>query len=116
MVFFHLQEEEKAVLLSNMLRRILYHTSDTKVIIFDISSEYPFFLMDVFADPNIQSKLIMESPIKNIDKFYISVVKPREFEEDEKVKDGLARDLRQRYSYILCKTRIRNTQIFFYSR
>ena len=81
----------KSCLLSNMLRRILYHTADTKVIIFDISSEYPFLLMDVFADPNIQSKLIMESPIKDIDQFYISVVKPREFEEDERVKDGLAK-------------------------
>ena len=81
----------KSCLLSNMLRRILYHTSDTKVVIFDISSEYPFLLMDVLADPNIKSKLIMESPVKNIDNFYISVVKPREFEEDKKVKDGLAK-------------------------
>lgn len=81
----------KSCLLSNMLRRILYHTDDTKIIIFDISSEYPFLLMDVFADPNIQSKLVMESPMKNVDQFYISVVKPREFEEDERVKDGLAK-------------------------
>lgn len=81
----------KSCLLSNMLRRILYHTSDTKVIIFDISSEYPFLLMDIFADPNIKSKVIMESPIRNVDQFYISVVKPREFEEDKRVKDGLAK-------------------------
>jgi uncharacterized protein len=81
----------KSCLLSNMLRRMLYHTADTKIIIFDISSEYPFLLMDVFADPNIQSKLVMESPMKNVDQFYISVVKPREFEEDDRVKDGLAK-------------------------
>jgi Helicase HerA, central domain len=39
----------KSCLLSNLLRRILYHTSETKIVIFDISSEYPFLLMDVFA-------------------------------------------------------------------
>ena len=72
----------KSCLLSNLLRRILYHTSETKIVIFDISSEYPFLLMDVFADPNISSKIIMESPIKNVDEFYVSVVKPREFEEE----------------------------------
>ena len=44
-----------------------------------------------FADPNISSKIIMESPIKNVDEFYVSVVKPRAFEENEKVKKGLAR-------------------------
>ena len=81
----------KSCLLSNLLRRILYHTSETKIVIFDISSEYPFLLMDVFSDPNISSKIIMESPIKNVDEFYVSVVKPRAFEENEKVKKGLAR-------------------------
>ena len=81
----------KSCLLSNLLRRILYHTSETKIVIFDISSEYPFLLMDVFADPKISSKIIMESPIKNVDEFYVSVVKPRVFEENEKVKKGLAR-------------------------
>ena len=83
----------KSCLLSNLLRRILYHTADTKVVIFDISSEYPFLLMDVFADPSIQSKIIMESPVKNIDEFYVSVVKPRQFEEDQKVKLGLSKIL-----------------------
>lgn len=81
----------KSCLLSNLLRRILYHTSETKVVIFDISSEYAFLLMDVFADPNISSKIIMESPVKNVDEFYVSVVKPRAFEENEKVKKGLGR-------------------------
>lgn len=81
----------KSCLLSNVLRRILYHTSETKIVIFDISSEYPFLLMDVFADPKIPSKIITESPIRNTDEFYISVVKPRIFEENEKVKTGLAK-------------------------
>ncbi|MGH9973513.1 MAG: ATP-binding protein [Nitrososphaeraceae archaeon] len=80
----------KSCLLSNLLRRILYHTSETKIVIFDISSEYPFLLMDVFSDPNISSKIIMESPVKNVDEFYVSVVKPRAFEENENVKKGLA--------------------------
>jgi uncharacterized protein len=81
----------KSNLLSNMLRRILLHNQDTKVVIFDISSEYPFLLMDLFADPKIQSRIILESPIKSTDQFYISVVKPREYEDDVRVKAGLAK-------------------------
>lgn len=81
----------KSCLLSNILRRILYHTLETKIIIFDISSEYPFLLMDVFADSNINSKIIMESPIKSAEEFYVSVVKPRAFEENDKVKEGIAK-------------------------
>ena len=40
----------KSNLLSNVLSKILLHTQDTKIVIFDISSEYPFLLMDIFAD------------------------------------------------------------------
>jgi DNA helicase HerA-like ATPase len=81
----------KSNLLSNILRKILLHSQDTKIVIFDISSEYPFLLMDIFANPNISSKIILESPVKSADQFYISVVKPREYEDDDKVKSGLSK-------------------------
>src|SRR5208337_146400 len=52
----------KSNLLSNILRKILYH-SKTKVVIFDISMEYPFLLQDVFLDKSISGKIITEVPI-----------------------------------------------------
>jgi len=81
----------KSNLLSNTLRKILLHTKDTKILLFDISCEYPFLLSDLFADASIESKIILESLVNNFDQFYVSVVKPREFEEDERAKKGLAR-------------------------
>ena len=80
----------KSNLLSNILRRILLYSEETKVVIFDISSEYPFLLMDMFADDKMESKIILESPVNNANQFYISVVKPREYEEDERIRDGLS--------------------------
>ena len=35
-----------------------------------------FFCTDHDADSDIQSKIILESPVKSADQFYISVVKP----------------------------------------
>jgi DNA helicase HerA-like ATPase len=74
----------KSNLLSNVLRRLIYHTKDTKVVIFDISMEYPFLLMDVFADKSIPSKIVLEDPVKDAAQLYDSLVKPREFEKDER--------------------------------
>ena len=79
----------KSNLLSNLLRKILRNTPDTKIILFDISCEYPFLLSDIFADDSIKSKIILENKVNNTDQFYVSVVKPREFEDDERAKDGL---------------------------
>nr|MDO8045969.1 ATP-binding protein [Candidatus Baldrarchaeota archaeon] len=79
----------KSNLLSNILRRIIYHTKDTKIVIFDISCEYPFLLMDVIADPDIPAKVILESKIDSLEQFYNSVVKPREYESDTRVLNGL---------------------------
>lgn len=76
----------KSNLLSNVLRRLLIHQPETKIIVFDISSEYPFLLMDLFADKNIPSKIILENPVSNAEQFYLSVVKPREYENDERVR------------------------------
>lgn len=79
----------KSNMLSNILRRLLLHNDEVKIVIFDISCEYPFLLMDVFSDPSIPSTIIFENEIRNIQDFYNSVVKPREYEEDPRVIDGL---------------------------
>src|SRR3989337_4218297 len=68
----------KSNLLSNILRRILIHQSDVKVVVFDISSEYPFLLMDLFADESLPSRIVLENPVTTADQLYVSVVKPRE--------------------------------------
>ena len=81
----------KSNLMSNVLRRILLHTGEdnTKLVIFDISCEYTFLLLDVLSDPNIKSKLILEHRIDAVEQFFNSVVKPREYETDERTKAGL---------------------------
>ncbi len=81
----------KSNLLSNILRRLLIHQPEVKVIVFDISSEYPFLLMDLFADDKIPSKIILENPVTNAEQFYTSVVKPREYEEDDRARKVFAR-------------------------
>lgn len=71
----------KSNLVSNILRRILYHTKNTKVVIFDISLEYPFLLQDVFADKSINSKIITEIPIADEEHLRKILVAPRKFEK-----------------------------------
>jgi DNA helicase HerA-like ATPase len=79
----------KSNLMSNTLRRILLHTNNTKVIIFDISCEYIFLLLDILADPTMSAKVILEHKINSLEQFFNSVVKPREYEADERIKAGL---------------------------
>jgi len=79
----------KSNLMSNVLRRILLHTSDTKIIVFDISCEYTFLLLDVLADPNVNAKVVLEHRVGGLEQFFNSVVKPREYETDERTKAGL---------------------------
>jgi len=81
----------KSNLMSNTLRRILLHTNNTKVIIFDISCEYVFLLLDVLSNPEISAKVILEHRIDSVEQFFNSVVKPREYEADERIKSGLQR-------------------------
>jgi hypothetical protein len=71
----------KSNLVSNILRRILYHTKNTKVVIFDISMEYPFLLQDIFADKSINSKIITEIPVTDAEHFRKIIVTPRKFEK-----------------------------------
>jgi len=86
----------KSNLLSNILRRILIHQPEVKVVVFDISSEYPFLLMDLFADDKLPSRIILENPVTTADQFYVSVVKPREYEDDERVREVFARIFSQK--------------------
>ncbi len=72
----------KSNMLSNILRRLCYHTGDTKIVIFDVSCEYPFLIMDVFADETIPSKILLETRIESAEHLYNSVVKPKKFEKD----------------------------------
>jgi len=79
----------KSNLLSNLFRRILYHDKDAKLVIFDISCEYPFLLSDVFMDSKIPSVIVLEDEAKTPEQFARSIVKPRDFEEDDKANEVL---------------------------
>jgi hypothetical protein len=70
----------KSNLVSNILRRIIYHSKDTKIVIFDISMEYPFLLQDVFLDTSVKSKIITEVPIADAERLRRIIVTPRDFE------------------------------------
>ncbi|RLI47311.1 hypothetical protein DRO69_00905 [Candidatus Bathyarchaeota archaeon] len=83
----------KSNLVSNILRRILIHIKDTKIVIFDISCEYPFLLMDMFTQPNIPSKIILESRAEKVEDLYNSVVKPKRYEADPRVPEGFKKIL-----------------------
>ena len=85
----------KSNLMSNVLRRILAHTDNTKVIIFDISCEYVFLMLDMLADPAFSAKVFVEHKIDSLEQFFNSVVKPREYETDERIKAGLQRIIEQ---------------------
>jgi DNA helicase HerA-like ATPase len=85
----------KSNLMSNILRRLILHTDNTKIVVFDISCEYIFLLLDVLADANISAKLILEHRIDSLEQFFNSVVKPREYETDERTKVGLQRIMDQ---------------------
>src|SRR5260370_18073856 len=92
----------KSKLLANTLRRILLHAPEIKLLVFDSSSEYPFLSMDLFADEKIPSKIILENPVSSADQFYVSVVKPRDYENDDRVRKVFARIFSQKkISYYL---------------
>lgn len=83
----------KSNLLSNVLRRLIYHTH-TKIIILDISMEYPFLLMDILSDPKIPSTIVVDAQVTNAKQMYETLVKPREFETDERVSNGFEEVIR----------------------
>ncbi|MEM0313987.1 MAG: DUF87 domain-containing protein, partial [Candidatus Bathyarchaeia archaeon] len=69
----------KSNLMSNILRRLLIHAGNVKVVVFDISCEYVFLLLDLLADADIPAKVILEHRIDSLEQFFNSVVKPREY-------------------------------------
>jgi DNA helicase HerA-like ATPase len=73
----------KSNLLSNILRRIIYHSTSTKVVIFDISMEYPFLLQDVFLDRAVKSRIITEVPVSDAARLRKIIVTPRGFEKND---------------------------------
>jgi len=79
----------KSNLMSNILRRLLLHTSNTKIVVFDVSCEYTFLLLDLLTDPDVNAKVVMEHRIDSVEQLFNSVVKPREYETDERAKRGL---------------------------
>ncbi len=79
----------KSNLMSNILRRLMLHTDNTKIVVFDLSCEYTFLLLDVLADPDVGAKVVMEHRIDSVEQLFNSVVKPREYETDERTKRGL---------------------------
>lgn len=85
----------KSNLMSNILRRLLLHTDHTKIVIFDISCEYIFLLLDLLADPSVNAKVVLEHRIDSLQQFFNSVVKPRDFETDERTKNGLQNIMEQ---------------------
>jgi len=84
----------KSNLLSNILRRIVYHSKSTRVVIFDISTEYPFLLQDVFLDKAVRSKIITETPVSDAERLSKIVVTPRGFEKYD-LKPNLEKILAQ---------------------
>ncbi|MCS7095841.1 MAG: ATP-binding protein [Nitrososphaerota archaeon] len=85
----------KSNLMSNILRRLLIHADNVKVVVFDISCEYVFLLLDLLADGDMPAKVILEHRIDSLDQFFNSVVKPREYEQDERIRIGLKRIMDQ---------------------
>ncbi len=81
----------KSNLLSNILRRLIYHDPHTSIVIFDISCEYPFLLMDVFVDEKTPSKIILENKVANEEELCNSIVKPKKYENDPRVIRGFSR-------------------------
>jgi DNA helicase HerA-like ATPase len=84
----------KSNLLSNILRRIIYHSKSTKVVVFDISMEYPFLLQDVFLDKAIKSKIVAEIPIADTNRLSKIMVAPRGFEKCD-ITQNMAKILSQ---------------------
>lgn len=86
----------KSNLLSNLLRRLVYHTSKTKIVIFDISMEYVLLLADLLADEKVPSRIVFETPTETPEQMFESVVKPRGFEDDKRILEGFSRILDQK--------------------
>ncbi len=76
----------KSNLMSNLLRRLIKHTKDTKIVIFDISNEYVCLLLDLFSDPTISATVVLDEEVTNKEQFYTSFAKPRSLEDADWLK------------------------------
>lgn len=70
----------KSNLVANIIRRIIHHTN-SKVIIFDISSEYTILLLDLLLNDEIPSLIVLEEELvgkneEKVEQFYKTQVKP----------------------------------------
>ncbi len=81
----------KSNLLSNIIRRIMIHKDNIKVIVFDVSSEYPSHLMDILGNPDIPSRVILDSKAESFEQFTKMIATPRRFEGDPRVEKGFRR-------------------------
>jgi len=52
-------------------------------------------LLDLLTEPNVPAKVVLEHKIDSLEQFFNSVVKPREYEADERIKAGLQRIMEQ---------------------
>jgi len=98
----------KSNLLSNIIRRIMIHKDNIKVIVFDVSSEYPAHLMDVLGNPDIPSRIILDTNAESFEQFSKMIATPRRFEGDPRVAKGLRKiwDLNRVYYMDLSEKRI----------
>ncbi len=74
----------KSNLMANILRRMLFHLPDCKVVIFDVSCEYPFLLADIFSNDRIPSLLVLDGETSSAAELANSIVKPKQFEDEER--------------------------------
>jgi hypothetical protein len=54
-----------------------------------------FLLLDVLSDPSVQAKVVLENRIDSVQQLFDSAVKPREYENDERTKNGLKAIIQQ---------------------
>ena len=73
----------KSNLVANLVRKVIRGLPDSRVIVFDVSCEYPFLLLDLLVDEDVPSIVITEQRVSSAEQLYNSIVKPKEFEDRE---------------------------------
>ena len=94
----------KSNLVSNIVRRLIYHTANTNILVFDVASEYVTLLLDVLNDKKIPSLIVSGSIPKDPEEFYQSSVKPDTLEP-------LANRIKQAFKPLMAEDKFK--RIFF---
>jgi len=94
----------KSNLVSNIVRRLIYHTQNTNILMFDVASEYVTLLLDILNDKTIPSLIVSDSIPKDYDRFYQSSVKPDTLEP-------IASRIKQAYKPLMAEEKFK--RIFF---